>query len=161
VKKLINHTVKDYLKVLSKKEPTPGGGSAAAVTGSLGVSLLIMVAKYSQGRSQSKIIEKKFIKIIKDAEILLAKFQDLVDEDANAYKNVVLAQKKTAQDKRKANKYAQKVVKDICNLCYKSVKLAPYLVENGNLYLIADVEVAVNLLMASFKSADSLAKYNS
>ena len=38
------HTLQEYLEVLSQRTPVPGGGSAAALVGSLGAALISMVA---------------------------------------------------------------------------------------------------------------------
>jgi len=39
-------SVEGFVQALSTKEPTPGGGSAAASTGAMGVGLLLMVSHF-------------------------------------------------------------------------------------------------------------------
>ena len=64
MKKYKDHTLQEYLDVLSKKTPVPGGGSAAALVAATGVALLLMVAHYSKGKSKSKSVENRIQKII-------------------------------------------------------------------------------------------------
>lgn len=161
MKKLINLTIKEYTQKLSKKEPTPGGGSAAALSASLGASLLIMVARYSQGRSKQKRINNKIDKIILLLTSYNNRFLELVDEDAKAYNQLVESRKKSAKEQRAAQKYALAVPKEVCKLVYNTINQAPYLVEHGNPYLIADVQSAVEMLKAAFVSAQGLVDYNS
>lgn len=158
MKKYKSHTLKEYLDQLSMKTPVPGGGSAAAMTGAMGASLLSMVAVYSLGKTQSKRIEARMKKIEKSAKILKEKFLDLVDKDAEAYLKVVKSRGKTKKEILMSLKFAEKVPKEICNLCYKGVQLSPDLVRSGNQHLICDVEIAVELLWSSFYSALKLVK---
>ncbi len=151
--KFKNYTLKSYLDVLAKKEPVPGGGSAAALTGALGAALLCMVANYSKGKSQSKMVEKRIQRILDQSEAIRKRFLELVDLDAEAYLNVVKTKNASPREKKAALKGAQKVPQEVCRLSYKAVQLAPFLVQKGNKYLIGDVEAAIEMLMAAFNSA--------
>ena len=48
-----NRTVTELLDAFSSSDPTPGGGSAAALAGALGASLLAMVAGLPKSRTNS------------------------------------------------------------------------------------------------------------
>ncbi|MBU4334812.1 MAG: cyclodeaminase/cyclohydrolase family protein, partial [Candidatus Omnitrophica bacterium] len=97
MKKYKNFTIKEYLEVLSRKEPVPGGGSAAALTAALGVGLITMVANYSKAKSSSKVIEKKTQKIIRESEKMKDRLLELVDLDAQAYMGIVEAKNGSAK----------------------------------------------------------------
>lgn len=161
MKKFKNHTLTQYIEVLSKKEPTPGGGSVAALTASLALGLLMMVANYSIGKSSSKRIENKMAKTLKQAEVLRDRFVELIDLDAEAYMAIVKARKGTAKQKLAAKKKAKSVPLEMCKLCHKAIELTPFLVESGNKYLLSDVEVAIELLEAAYNSALINVKVNS
>lgn len=90
-KRLKNHTLDQYLTVLAKKEPTPGGGSAAAMTAAMGAALLAMVTRYSIGKGHSKTVDNKLRRHLTKAEELRKKLTELVDRDAEAYQQVVKA----------------------------------------------------------------------
>ncbi len=152
-KRLKNHTLDQYLDVLSQKRPTPGGGSAAALTGACGAALLSMVANYSLGKSDSQAVERRLQSNLKKSEEIRQRLTELVDLDADAYMKVVKARKGTKAEQRAAQRAAEKVPLEVGRLCYKAVQLAPYLVEKGNKYLIADVEIAVEMLASAYKSA--------
>ncbi|OGX26618.1 MAG: hypothetical protein A2Y03_00475 [Omnitrophica WOR_2 bacterium GWF2_38_59] len=158
MKKYKNFTIKEYLDVLSKKEPVPGGGSAAALTGALGAGLITMVANYSRAKSSSKVIEKKIQKIILESERMKNRLLELVDLDARAYIGIVEAKKGSSKEKNAAVRNAKKVSKEVCTLSYKAIQLTPFLVEKGNKYLISDIEVAIEMLFAAFNSSLALIK---
>jgi len=151
-----NITLNQYLKVLSSKAPVPGGGSAAALSGALGVALLAMVAHFSLGKGQPKKVEQKIRVLIKKLKKIQDRLMDMVDLDAEIYLKVVKA--KTGSEKKKAMKAARKVPKEVCRLCYGAVQLSPYLVEKGNKNLVSDVEVAVEMLLGAFNAAIILIK---
>ncbi len=157
--KFKNHTLTQYLAVLSKKEPTPGGGSAAALTGATGTGLLLMVTEYSKGRQgNTKAVETRLTRIAAQAKALRDDLLKHVDLDAEAYTQVVRARKLSQREQNAADRNARKVSKNIAKLCYKAVKLAPFLAEKGNPYLISDVAVAVELLLAGYNGAMVLAE---
>lgn len=159
MKKLKNYTLKEYLNVLSKKEPVPGGGSAAALMGALGVSLLSMAANYSVGKNKSKTVDSRIKNKVKRTQEIRDKLLELIDLDAEAYMKVVKSKNATKKEKIKALKEAKKIPSEIASQCYKAVQLAPYLVEHGSKYLLSDIEIAVEMLLAAFNSAMALLRY--
>lgn len=148
-----DQTLQQYLQRLSERTPTPGGGSAAALAGALGAALISMVANYSLGKGKPPQIEKEIKKILQQSEKLRKRLLQLVDLDAQAYLGVVKARKKSDKIKKTAAQRAREVPLEICQRCYEAVELTPYLVHHGNTYLISDVQVANELLLAAFKSA--------
>lgn len=160
MKQYKNHTLSEYLNCLSRREPVPGGGSAAAYTGALGVGLLLMVARYSRGKGANKSVEARITSTIKKAEAIQKKLLVLVDLDAKAYLKLTKTKQSPKKIRVKAIKAAREVPLKVCRLCYKATDLAPFLVEEGNKYLIADVAVACELLLSSFNGALTLAQYN-
>ena len=154
MKKLKEHTIEKYLNMLSDKTPTPGGGSASALTAAAGVSLLIMAANYSIGKTDSKVVNRRLEKIIEQSKKIRDRLIELIDLDAEAYRNVVESRKKASAKMQKAAiRQARKIPLEVAKLCYKTVSLAPYLVEKGNVNLISDVQIAVEMLFSSYKSA--------
>ena len=148
-----NYSLSEYTRVLSLKVPAPGGGSAAAATAALGAALLSMVTNYSLGKGAPREIEQRLKNTLKESEQLRKRFLMLVDLDAQAYLNVVKTRKASPSKRAAARRKAAQVPLEICKLCYKAVKLSPTLVRYGNKYLISDVKVALELLVAAFNSA--------
>lgn len=152
MKKFQDHTLSEYCDVLSQKVSVPGGGSAAALTAALGSALLSMVVNYSLGKKTADV-DEKLQEILKKSETLRMRFLELVDLDAQAYLEFVKARKADEATKEAARKRACEVPLEIAKLCYQALDLAPYLVLEGNKYLVSDVEVALELLAAAYKSA--------
>lgn len=153
MKKFKNHTVQEYCDVLALKTPTPGGGSAAALVGATATALISMVGRYSQGKAKPKQIERRINSTIVKSEKIRQRFIELIDLDAEVYLKVVQARKGTDAQKKKAQKESRKVPIEVCKLCHQAIDLTAVLVEDGNPYLLSDVEVASEMLLASFNSA--------
>lgn len=161
MKKYKNHTLQEYLDALSKKTPAPGGGSAAALTAATGTALISMAANYSLGKSSSKQVENRVTALLKQSEQIRRHLLELVDLDAEAYLNVVKARGRSIQIKKRAAKEARDIPRKVCRLCRQAIHLTPYLVENGNSYLVSDVAVAAELLLAAFNAACITVEINS
>ena len=160
MKKFKDHTLSEYLDRLSAREPVPGGGSAAALSSALGAGLIAMVTQYSLGKGKPAAVEAKLNKILVKAVDIRSQLLELVDEDAKAYLDVVAARKLDKNAQKKAAQKALAVPRLICRLSYQAVELTPYLVDNGNPYLMSDVEVALELLLAGYHSAIVMVKAN-
>ena len=78
-------TIRDFLRATGDKQPVPGGGTVAAVTGALAAALARMVVSFSKGKkSQAEnqdLYEELDATLTRAADLLLA----LADEDAAAY----------------------------------------------------------------------------
>ena len=161
MKKLVSHTLKEYVDQLAQKKPAPGGGSALALNAALGVSLIEMVTHYSLGKGKTKRIENRFQKNLEKTKTLRSRLLELVDLDAKAYENYRKALKKSKAEQKKATRAAAAVPKEICQKCYQAIQLTPLLVEEGNQNLISDLEIAVDMLVTAFNGALLLQEINS
>ena len=153
MKQYKTHTLQKYLEVLSQRTPVPGGGSAAALVGSLGAALISMAANYSLNRNQPRSVEARIKTTLKKSETIRKRFLDLVDLDAQAYLNVVKNRQAHPDQKKRALRRAREVPQEVCRLCSQAIDLTPFLVLKGNKYLLSDVQVAVEFLLAAFHAA--------
>lgn len=133
-------TLERYLDDLAGKLPAPGGGSAAALTASLGASLISMVVNFTLGKPRYAKFEEELKKILEQSEKLRHECLRLVDLDVVAY------QSKNIRD-------ALNVPFMLSRLCFEGIKLCPPLVTKGNVNLLSDVAVAAILLESGFASA--------
>ena len=155
-------TLQEYLGQLSRREPVPGGGSAAALTAAMAAGLISMVANYSIGRkANTKAVEKRLAKILAQSEPIRLRLLELTSLDSKAYLKVSAARLLDKKAQTQAAKEARAVPQEVCKLCYKALQLTPYLVQNGSPYLLSDVEVAIELLMAAFNGARIMVRINS
>lgn len=154
---------KEYLDDLAAKKPAPGGGSAAAAVGALGVSLLSMVANFTVGKDKYEDVEAEMQELLSSAEKLRAELQKLVDEDVAAYQKVSAAYKmpKDSDEQKAARseaiqaalKAAMQVPLATCRSLFEAGKLCEPLLEKGNVNLVSDVGVAAEFIAAGFVSA--------
>ncbi len=155
-------TLEEYLDQLSRKEPVPGGGSAAALSAALGAGLVSMVANYSVGRkANTKAVDRKLNNILKQSEAIRRRLLELVSLDSEVYLKVSTARSLDKKVQKQAAKAARAVPLEVCKLCYKTIDLMPFLVAKGNPYLLSDVKVAIELLMAAFNGALIMVRINS
>ncbi len=154
-------TIARYLDDLAGREPVPGGGSAAALSAALGAALISMVTRYSIGRKgNTKVLDRQMTKVLAQSEALRRRLLVLVSEDAKAYLAVVAARAGSTKAKQRASAKAAAVPKEVRQLCYKAIRLTPFLTAKGNPYLLSDVEVAVELLMAGANAASAMVGAN-
>ncbi|MFH1406549.1 MAG: cyclodeaminase/cyclohydrolase family protein [Candidatus Omnitrophota bacterium] len=145
---------KKYIEDLAAKLPAPGGGSAAALTGALGVALLEMVCNFTLGKKKYAQSQEDVKNILSGCQALRQRLTELVDEDVVIYKKLDEAFKtKIDSEIEAALKQATFVPVEICSLCHRALKFTPALIEKGNSNLVSDVGVGVSLLSAAFESA--------
>ena len=157
-----DHTLAQYLEKLSVREPVPGGGSAAAVSGAMGAALIAMSSRYSLGKGKAADVEKKIEVIVAEVDAARGKLLDLAGADAQAYLDVTRTRKagdKAAHEEAKVQ--ATRVPQDIIALCQKCLALTPYLYQEGNPHLLSDVKAAEEFLNAAIRTANHMQEANS
>jgi glutamate formiminotransferase/formiminotetrahydrofolate cyclodeaminase len=80
-----------FIDSVASASPAPGGGTVAAVAGSMAAALAAMVGRLTVGRKKYADVEAEFQGIIEKAEALRATLLRLGDEDAAAYEAVMAA----------------------------------------------------------------------
>jgi formiminotetrahydrofolate cyclodeaminase len=154
---------KEYLDDLAAKKPAPGGGSAAAVVGAIGVGLLSMVANFTIAKERYKDVEPEIQQLLARAEDLRANLQKLIDEDITAYQTVSAAYKmprESQQEKAARSEAIQAALKNamavplaICRNLFDAAQLCEPLLQKGNVNLLSDVGVAAEFIASGFTSA--------
>lgn len=149
----INEPLKKYIDELAAKQPTPGGGSAASLTGALGIALLEMVCNFTIGNRKYKDIEEITMSHLAALKKVREEFMALIDEDVKVYNSICSA------FKTKDEKIIDKTLKDgyyislkMCKLSKAGIDVALVLAGNSNINLITDVGCGAELLKASFNS---------
>lgn len=155
----IDKPLKTYLEDLAAKRPAPGGGSAAALAASIGVSLMSMVANYTVGNPKYKSCEQQAADIMVKTQQFNDELHDLIDRDAVCYEKLSGHMKELRSDPAgldRALKDAMQPPFEVCRITAECMKLCRELVKCGNKNLISDTATAAVLLEAAFFSA----KYN-
>jgi len=151
-------TISKYLSELASREPTPGGGSAAALMGATGVALLEKVVNFTLGKEKYKSVEEEMKSILDSVKGIRDSMIDLCSEDAKAYGKFSEAFKLPKGDERKekvqsALKEAAEVPFKICKRAHEAIKLCVPVAHKGNMNLITDTSLAGIFLESTFKSA--------
>ena len=153
----------EFLEELSTNSPAPGGGSVAALSGSLGASLSSMVAALTHEKKEMLASKPLMDEIGIEAQILKDRLADLIKEDANAFNSVIAAirlPQNTKEEKiyrdaaiQKANEYAIEVPMETAEKCFKVLQLSEKLVDNGNPNSVSDAGVAAEVALAGIRGA--------
>jgi formiminotetrahydrofolate cyclodeaminase len=120
----------DYLNRLASSAPTPGGGSAAALCGAMGASLVAMVARITRESPKQSERHPLADACIAEADALRVRFLEARTLDENAYGAVVAAMalprltddEKTARTARLQDALAQAAAAPLAAV-YLSVQL--------------------------------------
>ncbi|OGX35692.1 MAG: hypothetical protein A3I43_00810 [Omnitrophica WOR_2 bacterium RIFCSPLOWO2_02_FULL_50_19] len=143
-----------FVKELSARKPSPGGGAAAALAGALGAALIVKVSNFTIGKKKYKKYEKKAKSIAKKATSLRDRLSGYIEKDARVYNEY----SKTRS--RISLKRAAACVAEIAKLSKDAVKLCRVLKKIGTRRLKGDLYAAEALLLASERSADNLVRLN-
>ena len=153
----------EFLQELSRNSPAPGGGSVAALSGSLGASLSSMVASLTHEKKEMLESKPLMDEIGIEAQSLKDSLSVLIEEDTNAFNSVMKANRlpqNTDDEKvlRKdaillANKYATEVPFETAQKCFRVLQLSEQLVLQGNPNSVSDAGVAAEVALAGVRGA--------
>jgi glutamate formiminotransferase/formiminotetrahydrofolate cyclodeaminase len=167
---LASMKVDGFLSELASNSPAPGGGSVAALAGSLGAALSSMVCNLTVGKEKYKKFEDEIKKTLKKNEKLRNKLTELIDEDTNAFNDVMKAfkmPKDTEEQKKKRSaaiqngyKSAAMVPMETASTCAEILDVAKTVAEKGNQNSITDAAVSAIMAKAGVESAILNVKIN-
>jgi formiminotetrahydrofolate cyclodeaminase len=159
----LDQPLRSFLEDTASKTPTPGGGSVAALVGSLGAALLCMVGNFTLGKPKFEKVEIGIREILKEAGKLRGKLSGLIQEDIEAYarfsqtsrmpRDTSELEEKRRQALQIALKNATQVPLTTAKLALRLLELAQLLVSKGNPNLITDVGAGALLADAALQSA--------
>ncbi len=160
---ITEESIHSYLEVLSAREPTPGGGSVAALAGALAAGLAAMVANFTRGRKKYAEIASQVEERLGHLDQSLRTLEDLVQKDIDAYGAVgagftmprTTDQERAARSAhiQQASVQATEVLFAIADACVDVCDHAMWLAEHGNSNLIADAVMAVLLTEAALQGS--------
>jgi formiminotetrahydrofolate cyclodeaminase len=81
----LEKSLQDYLDELASPQPTPGGGSAAALSGAMAAALASMVVRLTLGKADYASVQQEMETLLQRTEKLRVRFQQLMLEDIEAY----------------------------------------------------------------------------
>jgi formiminotetrahydrofolate cyclodeaminase len=153
----------DLLDAFASNEPYPGGGSAAALAGALGTSLLLMAAGITRTRTGAPEEAADLAEAAAQLRPVRDSLTALVDADSEAYQAVLAAMRlpKATGDDAAARREAIQVAMrgatetplDTMRACERALQGAVVVAGNAAPSASADVAVGIELLGAAVRGA--------
>ncbi len=155
--------LQQFLDELGSAAPVPGGGSVAALSGSLAASLLAMVCRLTIGKKGYESVQGEMLTILDRVQALDRALREQMESDIDAYARVMqayglpknteseqVARKETIQS---ALKHASEVPLRVAELCSEVLDLAQPVAEKGNKNAASDAGVGAVMAEAGLRGA--------
>lgn len=156
---IADFTINEFINKLNSTAPTPGGGSAAALTSAVAAGLCGMTAKLTVGKKGYESVEDNMKGYIEQINELIQELKHLMDEDTQAFGNVLDAYK-LPKDNEENTVLREKAVQEaligaalvpirIGEESLKVIETALVLSGEGNKNVVTDGAAAVFLAYAA------------
>lgn len=156
-------SLQTYLDELASKQPTPGGGSAAALMGAQAAALVGMVCNLTLGKPKYAEVEADMQALLAESEALRETLTGMIKADVDVFNKLMACYglpKATDEEKAQRSSQIQWVLREATEVplecakaCAKAIALSRIAAEKGNLGVISDAGVAVMSAYAGLKSA--------
>ena len=156
-------TVKEFMEQLSQGTPMPGGGSVAALSGAAAADLVAMVCALTIGKKGYEDSWEELREIEKKAKQAGEELLGAMDEDAQAYSDVVACfrmPKETEEEKKIRAEKIQLETKNAAQVPLRTAEtaaglfdLAEITVEKGNKNAVSDGAIAAMMARNAVLSA--------
>lgn len=159
----VNKKLGEFVDEVSRDSPAPGGGSIAALAGSIAAALASMVANLSIGKGEFDSKYDDLNDLAEKAQEIKDQLLNSVDEDAQAFNAVLEAMRLPKDtDEQKATrlrameegyKLATKVPLTTAQLCREALNLCLRAARAGNAAAISDAGVGALMAHAGLQGA--------
>jgi len=157
--KLVNMTCTEYTERLASKDAVPGGGSASALVGALGMALGTMVGSLTVGKKKYAEVEAEIIETMTKADAIQKELLHLVDLDAENFEPLAKAYSIPKDDPNRtaimdeALKTACAVPIDIMRIAARAIELQKIFADKGSVVAVSDAGVGVVACKAAMQGA--------
>jgi formiminotetrahydrofolate cyclodeaminase len=160
---MTENSIEQFLDDLASGNPTPGGGSAAAIMGAMGAALVSMVCNVSFGKKGCEAVEPELRNMLVRTEELRRRLAAMVAEDIAAFDSLMAAYKLAkSSDEEKARRgetiqacleRATEVPLECARACSQVVAMARRAADLGYKHVISDVGVGVAAADSALRGA--------
>ena len=167
---LANRVTFDLIDEVSRDSPAPGGGSVAALSGSLGVALGVMVANLCTSKAGFERKKKELNSIAEEGQKIKEFLVNAIDEDTNAFDKVIKAmrmpkdsdtEKKLREEKmQEGYKAATEIPLKTVEYCCKALKICERISKLMDNSMASDVGSGAHMSIAGAQSAAYNVKIN-
>ena len=166
----IEETLHRYLDDLASAQPTPGGGSTAALSGAMGAALASMVCRITLGKESYADVKQEIEELLRKTEYLRSRFQQLMQEDIEAYGHLSASYKlprETSEEREYRTDMIQKqlvgaalVPLEVIECAADLIKSCQRIAEIGSVTVLSDVATGSILASCSGKGAAFMVRIN-
>ena len=166
----IDEKLQRYLDDLASAQPTPGGGSTAALSGAMGAALASMVCRLTIGKEAYADVQQEIEELLNQTEHLRMRFQQLMHEDIEAYGRLSACYKlprETSEERVARTAAIQKQLIEAALVPLEVVERAAELVqyckriaEIGNTTVLSDVATGAILASSAGEGAALMVRIN-
>jgi len=160
---ITDSSVEKFLDELASGNPTPGGGSAAAIMGAMGAALVSMVCNVTIGKKGYEAVEAEMKTVRDESERVRRRLTAMVAEDIAAFDSILAAYKlPKATDEEKTRRAAAiqaglrratETPLDCARVCAEVIALSRRASEHGYRNVISDGGVGVLAGFTALRSA--------
>lgn len=165
-----DQTVDQFLATIADATATPGGGTASAVAGALGVALARMASALARGKKGYEAVQADLVGLETRAQAVQERLLRLADRDSQAFEAVLAATRlprgteaeraSRVEAMQAAYRGATEVPLETMEACVDALELAAAAVEKGNRGATTDAAVAVLLAEAGLRGASLNVRVN-
>src|SRR6266851_7951578 len=166
----LDQPLQHYLDDLASAKATPGGGSAAALSGAMGAGLASMVARLTLGKAEYSDVQQEIEELLQQSEKLRMRFQQLIQEDIDAYGRLSACFKmpRDTDEERAARSSAIQarlleaalVPLEMAERSAELVQCCQRIAEIGNAAVLSDVAIGAILASGAGEGAALLVRFN-
>jgi formiminotetrahydrofolate cyclodeaminase len=166
----IDQPLQTYLDDLASSSPTPGGGSAAALSGAMAAALTCMVCQLTLGKEKYADVQDEMASLLSRAEEQRQRFQQLMAEDIAAYGKLSACFKmpRASEEERQARAAAiqQNLVEaalvplEISERAVEVAGICERVAEIGNVNVLSDIAAAAMLAASAGTAAAWMVRVN-
>jgi glutamate formiminotransferase/formiminotetrahydrofolate cyclodeaminase len=160
---LVSMAVDRFVDEVSSESPAPGGGSVAALAGSLAAGLSAMVANLTVGKKGYEAAWIDLSELAERAQVVKDRLVGAVDDDTDAFNAAMAAMrmpKSTPGEQAARNaaleagyQLAARVPLETANACLDAMRLSLVAAEKGNRNSASDAGVAALMARAGVEGA--------
>jgi formiminotetrahydrofolate cyclodeaminase len=166
----LDKSLQVYLDDLASAQPTPGGGSTAALSGAMAAALTAMVSRLTLSKADYAPVHAEIQTVLDRAEQVRARFQELIQEDIDAYGQLSASFKlprATAEEKAARTTAVQAALLTaalapltMVELAVELARLSLRVAEIGNKNVLSDIATAAGLESCAGAGASHMVRVN-
>jgi glutamate formiminotransferase/formiminotetrahydrofolate cyclodeaminase len=148
-----------FLDAVASGEPTPGGGSVAALAGGLAAGLASMVARATVGKKKYAEVEAAMQAVARTADELRASLTRGIADDSDAFGRVLAAYRLDKSDPERpasiqvAVRHAAEVPLETAQLSMEALEQLKIVAEQGNVSAASDAGAGAHMALAAVEAA--------